>query len=132
MENKDIKISKNLVLRRLWLIGGFISTGLGIAGYILPVMPGTTFIIIALYCFARSNETWYNKLLANKYFGQTLRDFKEGKGMSKKAKRSAYICIVASISISLYFASNLWVSLFLIACLITAITAVYKQKTKHD
>jgi len=131
MENKDIKISKNYVLRHIWLIAGFICTGLGIAGYIVPVMPGTTFIIIALYCFARSNEKWYNKLLNNKYFGQTLRDFKEGKGMSKKAKTSAYICIVTSISISLFFASNLWVSLFLIVCLILAITAVYRQKTKE-
>lgn len=131
MENKDIKISKNYILRYTWLIAGFICTGLGIAGYIIPVMPGTTFIIIALYCFARSNEKWYNKLLNNKYFGQTLRDFKEGKGMSKKAKISAYICIVTSISISLFFASNLWVSLFLIVCLILAITAVYRQKTKE-
>lgn len=132
MKKKDINISKNFFIRNIWMIAGFVSTGLGIAGYILPVMPGTTFIIIALYCFARSNEAWYNKLLNNKYFGQTLRDFKDGKGMSKKAKRSAYICILASISISLYFASNLWVSLFLILCLILSITTIYRQKTKND
>ena len=132
MENKDLKISKNFILRNVWLICGFLCTGLGIAGYILPVMPGTTFIIIALYCFARSNERWHNWLLTNKYFGQTIRDFKEGKGMSKKAKINASICILTSISISMYFASNFYVILFLVVCAIIALTAVFKQKTKYD
>ena len=130
MMNKDINISKNIFVKTTWLIGGVVSTGLGITGYILPVMPGTTFIIIALYCFARSSERYHNWLLNNKYFGQTLRDFKEGKGMSKKAKWSAYTCVLISISISLFFASNVWVSLFLIVCLILAITSIYRQKTK--
>ena len=114
------------------MVAGFLCVGLGIAGYILPVMPGTTFIIIALYCFARSNEKWYNWILNNKYFGQTIRDYKEGKGMSFKAKSSALICIVGSISISLYFASNIWVSLFLLTCGSLAIYMVCKQKLKNE
>lgn len=127
---KDLKISKNAIARNIWLLLGFLSTGLGIMGYIIPVMPGTTFIIIALYCFARSNQKWHDKLLNNKYFGQTLKDFKAGKGMSKKAKISALICIILSISISLYFASNIWVSVFLYCCGAFAIFMVLKQKTK--
>jgi uncharacterized membrane protein YbaN (DUF454 family) len=127
---KEIKISKNSTLRQIWFICGLISTGLGIAGYILPVMPGTTFIIIALYCFARSNEKWYYKLLNNKYFGQTLRDFKEGKGMSFKAKISALLCIIFSITISCFFASNIYVLFFLIICGLLGIICVLYQKTK--
>jgi uncharacterized membrane protein YbaN (DUF454 family) len=130
--NSDLNITKNRFTRALWLIGGFISTGLGIAGYIVPVMPGTTFIIIALYCFAKSNERWYNWILNNRYFGQTIRDFKDGKGMSKKAKRNAYICIVGSISISLYFASNWWVAIFLIVFGTIAVVTVSRQKTKDS
>jgi len=130
MMNKDINISKNVFVKTTWLVCGVISTGLGITGYMLPVMPGTTFIIIALYCFARSSERYHNWLLNNKYFGQTLRDFKEGKGMTKKAKWSAYTCVLISICISLFFASNLWVSLFLIVCLVLAITSIYRQKTR--
>lgn len=115
----------------MWLSAGIVCTGLGILGYILPIMPGTTFIIISLYCFARSNEKCHTWLLNNKYFGQTLRDFKAGKGMSVKAKISAYMCIVLSISISMLLASNLWVALFLLVCLILAVVSIYKQKTKY-
>jgi hypothetical protein len=128
--SKDIKISKNEPIRQIWFVLGLISVGLGIAGYILPVMPGTTFILIAAYCFSRSNEIWYNKLINNKYFGQTIKDFKAGLGMSLKAKITAIIMIWTSIGISFYFASNVYVRIFLIACLAVAVYCVLRQKTK--
>lgn len=128
--NKDIKISQTPVLRQMWFVLGLISTGLGIAGYILPVMPGTTFILIALFCFARSNESWYNKLINNKYFGHIIRDYKLGKGMSLKAKINAILLILISIGISLYFASNIYVQVFLIGCCAAGVTSILWQKTK--
>jgi len=127
---KQLKISKNAGIRQLWFILGIISTGLGIAGYILPVMPGTTFILLAAYCFARSNEKWYNWLLNNKHFGQTIKDFQAGRGMSFRAKITALVMIVGSISISMYFASNIYVIWFLILCGIIAISCILFQKTK--
>jgi uncharacterized membrane protein YbaN (DUF454 family) len=126
----DLQISENKSLRQMWFILGIIATGLGVAGYILPVMPGTTFMIVALYCFARSSERWHNWLLTNKYFGKTISDFKAGKGMSIRAKITALICIIGSISISMYFASNVYVTWFLIICGIIAVTVVLRQKTK--
>ena len=126
----DIQISEVKGLRQMWFVLGVIAVGLGVAGYILPVMPGTTFMIIALYCFARSNKKWYQWLLTNKYFGETISDFKAGKGMSVRAKITALVCIIGSISISIYFASNTYVTVFLLTCAAIAITAVLRQKTK--
>ncbi len=129
-KNKDLKLATNPAIRQIWFICGLFATGLGIAGYILPIMPGTTFILIALYCFARSSEKWHNWLLENKYFGQTIKDFKAGKGMSLKAKISAITCIFLSIGISMYFATNDWVRIFLIVCCVFATMCVLYQKTK--
>jgi len=126
----DIQVSKIKGLRTMWFALGIIATGLGIAGYILPIMPGTTFIILALYCFARSNEKWYNRLLNNKYFGQTLRDFKAGKGMSLKSKIIALSVVLTSISISMFFASNIYVQIFLVVCGLAATICILWQKTK--
>jgi uncharacterized membrane protein YbaN (DUF454 family) len=126
----DIQVSEIKGLRTMWFVLGLIATGLGIAGYILPIMPGTTFIIIALYCFARSNEKWYNMLLDNKYFGQTLKDFKAGKGMSLKSKIIAISVVLTSITISMFFASNIYVQIFLVVCGLAATICILWQKTK--
>jgi uncharacterized membrane protein YbaN (DUF454 family) len=125
-----MKISKNPIIKHTWFVAGMFSLGLAIMGYILPVMPGTTFVLISAYCFARSNEKWYTKLLNNKYFGQTIKDFQAGKGMSLKSKITAISMIVVSISISLYFASNVYVQIFLVICLIIAVGCILWQKTK--
>ena len=128
--SKKLKITENEPLRQMWFVLGLISTGLGVAGYILPVMPGTTFILIAAYCFARSSEKYYNKLLSSKWFGQTIKDFYAGKGMSLKAKWTAYIMITVSIAISLYFTTNTYVQIFLVVCWVVGLTAIFFQKTK--
>lgn len=128
--SKKLKITENEPLRQMWFVLGLISTGLGVAGYILPVMPGTTFILIAAYCFARSSEKYYNKLLSSKWFGQTIKDFYAGKGMSLKAKWTAYIMITVSIAISLYFATNTYVQIFLVVCWVVGMCAIFFQKTK--
>jgi len=127
-----LNITKNKHIRKIWFIAGLISTGLGVAGYILPVMPGTTFILIAAFCFTKSNEAWYNKLLQSKWFGETIKDFQEKRGMSLKSKITAISMITASISISLYFASNLYVSIFLIVCGVVSISIILSQKTKKE
>lgn len=117
-------------MRQLWFVLGLISTGLAVIGYILPVMPGTTFLLIATFCFAKSNKKWYDKLINNKTFGPIIKDYQAGKGMTLKVKIMAITTIVASISISLYFASNVYVWAFLIVCAAIAIGCILKQKTK--
>ena len=128
----DLKISNNIYKRWIWFVLGIISTCLGIAGYILPVMPGTTFILIAVFCFARSSEKWYNKLLESKWFGQTIKDFKDNKGITLKTKITATIMVLSSIGISLYFASNIYVSVFLVTCCLISLYFIHKQKTKNS
>ena len=42
--------------RPLYFTAGLVFVGLGVLGYILPVMPGTIFLILAAGCFARSSR----------------------------------------------------------------------------
>ena len=43
--------------RIFFVILGFISLGFGIAGTVLPVLPGGPFYLFAAYCFTKSSET---------------------------------------------------------------------------
>ena len=54
----------------LLYVAGFFFLGLGIAGYILPGLPGTVFLILAASCFLRSNEKMYRWVTEHKVFGK--------------------------------------------------------------
>jgi uncharacterized membrane protein YbaN (DUF454 family) len=129
---KEIKITENIAMRQLWFVLGLICLGLAVIGYILPVMPGTTFLLISAFCFAKSSKKWHDKLINNKSFGPIIKDYQEGKGMTRKVKITAITTVVASISISMYFASNFYVGIFLLLCAAFAIVCILKQKTKKE
>ncbi len=85
--------------RFLWLIGGFIALGLGIAGFILPLLPHTVFLLIAAFCFSHGSERLHNWLINHKYFGPPIKDWNEHGAIPFNAK------IIATIMMGLALAS---------------------------
>jgi uncharacterized protein len=112
----ETKISKNPLLRYLWLALGFMFTGLGFLGYILPGLPGTVFILIAVYFFARSSPRFYNWLLNNPVFGQLIRDWRSGKGIPMQAKIIAVTVIALTIGFSALVIPNNLVKMIVLIC----------------
>ena len=93
----------NGALKPLLLVCGFIFTGLGVIGIVLPVLPTTPFLLLAAACFARSSEKWHHWLMSNKLFGDYLRNYQEGRGIPLKVKIMAISFLWATIIISIYF-----------------------------
>lgn len=65
---------------------GVLCTGLGIVGYILPVMPGTVFLIIAAWAFSKSSPRLEAWLLEHPWFGSTLKNWFATKSISVRTK----------------------------------------------
>ena len=51
-------------MRWLWFAAGWLMVALGFIGAMLPVMPTTIFLIMAVGCFARSSPRFERWLLA--------------------------------------------------------------------
>ena len=123
MTSSQTKLKQiNPALRWTLLIAGFIVTALGVVGIFLPVLPTVPFLLLALACFARSSERFYNWLLDHAHFGPIVRPYINGQGMTRASKVKAITLVWASISFSaFYLVETGWVRwpLLLIACGVT-------------
>ncbi|MCP3993603.1 MAG: DUF454 domain-containing protein [bacterium] len=90
--------------RVVYAILGFISLGLGIAGYILPVLPGTIFLLIATWFFFQSSERMYHWVLNHRSFGPTVRAYRAGYGIPRRVKVYAISLMLISVTMSVLFA----------------------------
>jgi uncharacterized protein len=126
----ETKVSSNPVLRYVWLVLGFFFTGLGFLGYILPGLPGTVFILIAVYFFARSSPRFYNWLLNNRIFGELIRDWRAGKGLSLRAKMMAISVIAITIAFSIVAIHNPVVQWIVALCGVGVSLYLWTRPTK--
>ncbi|ADY27383.1 protein of unknown function DUF454 (plasmid) [Deinococcus proteolyticus MRP] len=79
---------------------GLVLTALGIAGAILPLMPGTGFLVAAAWLFARSSPRFERWLLGLPVVGGLVQDFRSGAGMTARAKWLACASIAAAVGLS--------------------------------
>jgi uncharacterized protein len=125
---------KREVLKRGLLIAvGTVSLGFACLGIILPVLPTTPFLLLTAACYLRSSKRMHTWLLNNKIFGQYIKNYVEGKGISAKAKISTLTLMWIAISYALITAPVLvmQVALLVIASAVTVHiirVPTYKQK----
>ena len=95
--------TSNPLAKLMWVSLGSLFVGLGAIGVIVPGLPTTPFLILAAACYIRSSQRLYDWLISNKRFGPYLKDYREGKGIPRKAKRVAVVMIVVFVSFSVVF-----------------------------
>ena len=105
MEDKKTFASKckeqgQKLVRTLWFIAGTICVVLGAIGIVLPIMPTTPFLLAAAACYYKSSPRMHRWLLNNKWFGEYIRNYTEGKGLTKKTKIIALIVLWVTIGFS--------------------------------
>ncbi|MGE6463142.1 YbaN family protein [Pseudoalteromonas tetraodonis] len=88
---------------------GLLCVLLGIIGVVLPVMPTTPFLILALACFARSSAALESWLLNHPRFGTTLQHWRAHQVVPVKAKYAAGIGMLIGFIFLLYSSPPAWV-----------------------
>jgi len=88
-----------------WMLisAGMICVGLGALGILLPGLPTTPFLLVAAYCFARSSEHFHDWLLNHRWFGSYVRNFEEGRGMTRPAKATTLLVMWLSFGVTIVF-----------------------------
>ena len=83
--------------RHLYLAAGLLCVALGLIGVAIPIMPTVPFLLLAAFCFARSHPEWEQRLLDHPRYGPGLRDWRERKALSRKAKVGAVTAMSAGV-----------------------------------
>ncbi|AXE30224.1 hypothetical protein DK842_10105 [Chromobacterium phragmitis] len=78
--------ARHPAVRWLYLLGGCAMVALAVIGALLPVMPTTIFLILALACFSKSSPRLEQKLLDHPRYGPGLRRWREQRIVPVKAK----------------------------------------------
>lgn len=108
--------------RQLYLAGGLISVALGTLGVFLPLLPTVPFLLLATFCFARSNPVWEQRLLDHPRYGPPLREWRERRAISRKGKVGALVAMAFGVVLTAVTAGWPWV---LIPAVVMGITGTW-------
>ena len=115
--------------RYLLLSLGWISVILGAIGALLPVIPTTPFLILALACFSKSSPRFHRMLLNNKWVGPSLTEWEQNKTISRQIKFRAMALVVISFTISIIILSGrTGLQLMLVVLGLIALGVIYQLK----
>ncbi|MFS0765779.1 MULTISPECIES: YbaN family protein [Peribacillus] len=105
----------------LFFLLGSISLLIGIAGTVLPVLPGGPFYLFAAFCFAKSSKSIENWFKSTSLYEKYVEAFLQKKGMTRREKIRINLIADFFIVISVFYVDILLVKILLV------VLALYKH-----
>ena len=99
-------------MRYLFTGLGFLFTGLGGIGVILPVLPTAPFLLLAVFCFSKGSERFHDWLINTEMYKKHLADFAERREMPLRTK-VMLVFSSAMILLAIYFSPSVYMQGFL-------------------
>ena len=116
--------------RILLIILGTLCVALGVLGVFLPLLPTTPFLLLAAICYGRSSKRFYHWLVNNRWFGEYIRSYREGRGIPLKQKVLTVLLLWLTIGSTALLAATLWwVRLILLGIAVGVTIHLVKLKT---
>ncbi|MCL1078283.1 DUF454 domain-containing protein [Parashewanella spongiae] len=121
-----------VLLRGLLIFVGLVSVLLGVIGIFLPLLPTVPFILLALFCFARSSEKLHQWLIKHPWFTVSISDWQQHRGIRQKIKKRAMVVSACSFIISIILAPILWVKAMLLVLMFLLMFFMWQIPTLPD
>ena len=108
-------------MRIILFVLGWIFVVFGAAGIIVPVLPTTPFMLLAIWCFARSSPRFEAWLYGHPLFGPPLVAWRDRREIPRGAKVIAIACMAAGFALLVLVVGPPWfvslaVGVVLLAC----------------
>ena len=119
------------LIRGALIVFGWLNVALGFVGVVLPGLPTTPFLLVALWAFAQGSERFHDWLYGHPRFGPTLRAWREHRVVPTKAKVLALVTMAGSLVYVSVFVAEGWIPATVMACVMlpTAIWLLTRSAT---
>jgi uncharacterized membrane protein YbaN (DUF454 family) len=94
--------------KNLLIAAGTLCVVLGVIGMFIPVLPTTPFLLLAAVCYGRSSKRFYHWLLTNRWFGEYIRNYREGRGIPLLQKILSISLLWLTIGYTAWFVISAW------------------------
>lgn len=99
-----------------YVVLGCIGVGLGAVGAVVPLLPAFPFLMLAVFCFARSSEKLHNWFISTKLYKNNLESYVESRSMTKKTKVRIMITVTLLMSFGFVMMDQVPVGRMVLAC----------------
>lgn len=130
---EEAELMTSRIGRVVYVLAGFVCLGLGIAGYVVPVLPGTVFLLMSAWFFFKSSDRMYRWVMNHPRFGPTVRAYRAGYGIRRRVKIYAISLMMLSVGFSVVFAvDSTAVRAFLLALAAVGAIFILTRPTTED
>ncbi len=74
------------IKRIIFIVFGTLFLIIGTIGVFIPVLPTTPFLLLAAACYLRGSKRLHRWMINNRVFGEFIRNYMEGRGISLRQK----------------------------------------------
>ena len=110
------------IRRAALLVCGTLSLVLGVLGIFVPLLPTTCFLLVAAWCYARSSQRLYDRLMRARWIGGYLRRYRDERSIPIHVKIASLVMMWITIGYSVLVFPNMAVRA---ALLVTAIAVTW-------
>ena len=101
-------------MKIVYFIVGCIALGLGALGVVLPVLPTTPFLLLAVFCFMRSSKRVHDWLVSTNLYKKHLESFVRHRAMTLRTKLSILLPASAMLILAMVIVDIAAVRMFIL------------------
>ena len=94
--------------RILYFVFAWCCFAVGVVGAVLPLLPTTPFMLLALWGFSRSSRRFHHWLYNHRWFGPGLQNWSTHRVVPWPVRITAYVSMLASLSYTAFIADFHW------------------------
>jgi len=118
-------------MRHLYLLLGWICFALGAIGVVVPGLPTTPFMLLALWAFSNSSQRFHDWLYGHPVFGPPLQHWRSHRVIPGKAKLLALLTMGISLAyLVLYSSIEPWLQVLAALLMLSGAVFILSQPSR--